>query len=172
MRGRIRFVIESARRTLPLVVLLTVTAVACSSHQDGDPEANAPVGDPNSTTTAASKKSPGHPTGSSRAAADPIDLPDHVTNQPAARAAVRSESCATTKGKGATSTGAFTAMARESATYRITVYFTDTHSAVVGWGRTVVKVNGGEPKRWKVRGNFDAPGKVTCVLRGVAVDRS
>jgi len=63
--------------------------------------------------------------------------------------------------------GTATNPGQTTATYLVTVYFTDIEATVVGYAQTRVKVAPGQTAQWSASSQFKAPAKTRCVLTGV-----
>lgn len=140
---------KSSRLKL-LVVGLTVSAsvvlAGCTSHPKG------------STTNKASTSSTSRPV--------TPRLPSSIPNKPDLRRDVMIEKCAAIHG-GWQASGVATNRASTTATYLLTIYFTDSSATVIGYGQTHVKVAPGKSSPWTVSSHFPTSGKVLCVLSGV-----
>jgi len=68
---------------------------------------------------------------------------------------------------GWTAAGTATNPGSQSHTYKLIIYFTDTHATVIGSAQTSVDVAAKAAGTWSVTGKFPAPSKVRCVLVGV-----
>lgn len=123
-----------------------VSLAGCTSH----PEASTTT-----TTSAPSTTRPVTPT-----------LPKSIPNKPDLRRDITIEKCAAIQG-GWQASGVATNPAHASATYLLTIYFTDTSATVVGYGQTRVKVAAGKSSPWTVAAHFPISGKALCVLSGV-----
>ena len=94
-------------------------------------------------------------------------VPQSVPNDVNARRDVTMSACRAATG-GWSAGGTVKNGTGKSATYVITVFFTNTHATDLGFANTSVVVAAGKSKPWTVKATFAAPRSVRCVLRGVA----
>lgn len=94
-------------------------------------------------------------------------VPQSVPNDVNARRDVTMSVCKAAAG-GWAGGGTVKNTTSKSATYAITVFFTNTHATDLGYASTSVVVAAGKSKPWTAKATFAAPRKVLCVLRGVA----
>jgi hypothetical protein len=98
---------------------------------------------------------------------NPTGVPTRVANVVALRKDVVMAGCkATATGWGATGTATNPATAAH--TYTLTVFFTDAHATVIGFGSTTVAVQPGGKATWTVASKFHPAPTTFCVLRGVS----
>jgi hypothetical protein len=93
-------------------------------------------------------------------------LPKTVPNKPNLRRYVSVQKCAAIQG-GWQASGVATNPGSSSATYLLTVYFTDTSATVIGFAQTHVKVAAGKSSSWMASSQFRTSGRTLCVLSGV-----
>lgn len=94
-------------------------------------------------------------------------VPENVPNQPSVRKDVRLLNCAQTSG-GWSAGGAIRNTLAKTATFDITVFFTNAVSTDLAYATTKVNVDSGKSALWSVNATFAAPSSVLCVLRGVS----
>jgi hypothetical protein len=94
-------------------------------------------------------------------------VPQSVPNDVAARHDVTLSSCKAAKG-GWSAGGTIKNSTHATATYKITIFFTNAHATDLDYAATSVRVAAGKSKPWSTTATFAAPKQVLCVLRGVA----
>jgi hypothetical protein len=118
------------------------------------------------STQPPSAQASGKPSTSGSSVAGATAVPTKVANNVKARKNVQLSSCKKVAG-GWGAAGTASNPGTKPAAYTITVFFTSTSATVVGMGKTQVTVDPGSTRSWKVDGQFKAPAKMLCVLRGV-----
>lgn len=93
-------------------------------------------------------------------------VPGSVPNQPSVRKDVTMSNCAASPG-GWSAGGTVRNTLDKTATYTITVFFTNTGYTDLAYGVTKVPLDAGKSTIWSVKATFAAPRSVLCVLRGV-----
>lgn len=139
-----------------LAALATVAVAGCSS----------PLGDPstaasNSTTTTTSADASGVATSAAEL------IPPSVPNDNAARKDVVMPDCNATTG-GWSAGGVAKNPTASTTTFIITVFFTNPSATDLDYAQTTITVPPQGAQFWLVKATFHAPGRVDCILRGVA----
>lgn len=93
-------------------------------------------------------------------------LPKTVPNEPNLRPDVSLTTCTAVPG-GWKAGGTASNPGKSTASYLITIYFTDLEATVVGYAQTKVMVAAGKTGQWSASSKFTAPAKTLCVLSGV-----
>jgi hypothetical protein len=94
-------------------------------------------------------------------------VPLSVPNQDNVRKDVAMTNCAASTG-GWSAGGAVLNTLGKTATYTITVFFTNKGYTDLAYAVTTVPLDAGKSKLWSAKATFAAPNTVRCVLRGVA----
>ena len=115
-----------------------------------------PSSSPTSTTTTAAPST----------SKDTI-VPVNVPNQDNVRKDVQLLNCGQSSG-GWSAGGEVSNSLGKSATFDITVFFTDAASTDLAYATTNVTLDSGKSSLWSVKATFAAPAGTVCVLRGVA----
>lgn len=97
----------------------------------------------------------------------PVVVPSDIPNDPAVRSDVTLVGCAPTTGGGWRAHGVIRNDLADSHRYRITVFFTNRGSTVIGTASTMVTVSSGASKSWQASGAAQPASPTLCVLRGV-----
>jgi hypothetical protein len=135
-----------ATRVVGLVVAATVSALTLSGCSSA----------PKATTTSSPPSS----------AMGSPSLPKTVPDVPRLRRNIRMVKCQAIP-RGWEAGGTATNPGHATATYLVTVYFTDTQATVIGYAQTRVEVAPGQTAPWTASSRFAAPTKTRCVLTGV-----
>jgi hypothetical protein len=134
---------------MPAVLVAGLCLAACSSS--GNPSSSA-------TTTTTTK-----PPATSKDTIVPVNVP----NQDNVRKDVQLLTCAASSG-GWSAGGAARNTLGKSATFDITVFFTNAVSTDLAYATTSVTLDSGKSSLWSAKATFAAPAGTVCVLRGVA----
>ena len=94
-------------------------------------------------------------------------VPVNVPNQDNVRKDVQLLNCAASSG-GWSAGGEVRNTLGKSATFDITVFFTNAVSTDLAYATTNVTLDSGKGSLWSVKATFAAPAGTVCVLRGVA----
>jgi hypothetical protein len=150
------------RRTSSAAVAVLVVVAALAGCSSAKPTAKPTVSA--SARVSAPQTDPGAlPSG----VVNPTGVPTSVANVVALRKDVTLAGCkATANGWGATGTATNPAAAAH--TYTLTVFFTDAHATVIGFGSTKVAVQPGGKETWTIASKFHPAPTTFCVLRGVS----
>lgn len=93
-------------------------------------------------------------------------IPTQVPNNPSVRQEVSVTSCADSPG-GWEAGGTVTNRLNHTATFKITVFFTNSGATDLAFGSISETVGSGKAMTWLTKATFSAPTTVLCVLRGV-----
>jgi hypothetical protein len=138
-----------------LAALATVTVAGCSPA-------------PNATSTAVTGSTITTSADASGAATSAAELiPPSVPNDNAARKDVLMPDCNATK-DGWSAGGVAKNPTASTTTFIITVFFTNPAATDLDYAQTTITVPPQGAQFWLVKATFRAPGRVDCILRGVA----
>jgi hypothetical protein len=139
-------------RAWPISAVLVVGVCLVACGNSGNPSSSA-------TTTTTSTSAPS-------TSKDTI-VPVNVPNQDNVRKDVQLLNCAQSSG-GWSAGGEVRNTLGKSATFDITVFFTNAGSTDLAYATTNVTLDSGKSSLWSVKATFTAPAGTVCVLRGVA----